>query len=181
MANTFTKIATVTVGSGGASSIDFSSIPTDGTYTDLCLKLSLRSTNNSNARDYFMLRFNGSSSSIYSNRWMMGYDSGSTVSSSGSSQSYQNTFSADANDATANTFGNAEFYFPNYAGSNNKSLSADWVVENNSSSFYAVGLTAGLWGSTSAINQITIYPSNPTPSENWSQYSTATLYGIKKS
>lgn len=172
-------IGSVTVGSGGASTIDFSSIPS--TYTDLCLKLSLRSSNNSNARDYFMMRFNGSSSSIYSNRWMMGYDGGSTVSNSGSAQSYQNTFVGNANDATANTFGNAEIYFPNYAGSTNKSLSADWVAENNASTFYAVGLTAGLWASTSAINQITIYPGNPTPSGNFSQYSTAYLYGIKNS
>ena len=40
MATTFTKIASVTVGSGGASSIDFTSIPS--TYTDLCVKLSTR-------------------------------------------------------------------------------------------------------------------------------------------
>ena len=179
MANTYTLIASSTVGSGGASSIDFSSIP--ATYTDLCLKLSLRTSNNTNARDYFMMRFNGSSSSIYSNRWMMGYDNGSTVSSSGSAQSYQNAFVADANDATASTFGNAEIYFPNYAGSSNKSLSADWVAENNASTFYGLGFTAGLWANTSAINQITIYPSTPTPSGNFVQYSTAYLYGIKNS
>ena len=41
MANTYTLISSVTVGSGGASSIDFTSIP--ATYTDLCLVWSGRS------------------------------------------------------------------------------------------------------------------------------------------
>ena len=57
MADTFVKIATVTVGSGGAATIDFSSIPS--TYTDLCIKHSLRngSINVSNA---IRLTINGS-------------------------------------------------------------------------------------------------------------------------
>ena len=48
MANTFKKIQTVTVGSGGAASIDFTSIPQ--TYTDLKIVLSAR-TNRANATD----------------------------------------------------------------------------------------------------------------------------------
>ena len=40
MAVTFTQIASVTVGSGGAASIDFTSIPS--TYTDLCIKTSIK-------------------------------------------------------------------------------------------------------------------------------------------
>ena len=41
MANTYVKIATVTVGSGGAANMTFSSIV--GTYTDLAIKISARS------------------------------------------------------------------------------------------------------------------------------------------
>jgi hypothetical protein len=40
MATTFIKIASVTVGSGGAASMDFTSIPS--TYTDLVIKVSTR-------------------------------------------------------------------------------------------------------------------------------------------
>ena len=59
--NTLVKIQTVTVGSGGASSIDFTSIPQ--TYTDLCLVYSARlTTTDTNWR----LKINGSASSIYS-------------------------------------------------------------------------------------------------------------------
>jgi hypothetical protein len=39
MANTYEAIATVTVGSGGAANIEFTSIP--GTYTDLINKILL--------------------------------------------------------------------------------------------------------------------------------------------
>lgn len=179
MANTFTKIATVTVGSGGASSIDFSSIPS--TYTDLKLLVSGRTTNNNGGRDYFMIQFNNSSASTYSYMWLAGYDSNSIVASSGTTQTYQKVFVMTANDTGANIFGNFELYIPNYAGSTNKSSSADYVAENNSTSFWMNGLNAGLWANTSAINQITLYPSSPTPTGNFAQYSTATLYGIKSS
>jgi hypothetical protein len=177
MAATFTKIATVTVGSGGVSTIDFSSIPT--TYTDLCLKVSLRSDVTGGGRDYFALRFNANSSD-YSWRWLYGYDSGTVGSNSGSAQTYQKVFTMTDSQTTANTFGNAEVYIPNYASSNYKSSSGDSVAENNSTATYMLVLNAGLWSNTAAINQITIYPNNG-GSGNFVQYSTATLYGIKNS
>ena len=40
MATTFTKIASVSVGSGGAATMSFTSIPS--TYTDIVVKLSAR-------------------------------------------------------------------------------------------------------------------------------------------
>ena len=54
MAVTYKLIETVTVGSGGAASIEFSSIPQ--TYTDLKVVYSLRSTNSSVILD---IQFNG--------------------------------------------------------------------------------------------------------------------------
>ena len=53
---TFTKIASATVGSGGASSIEFTSIPS--TYTDLVIKLSMRSAFTSFNRHDLQLTFN---------------------------------------------------------------------------------------------------------------------------
>ena len=68
MPNTFTLIASSTVGAGGASSIDFTSIPS--TYTDLCLKVSARSTaTDTNVNMY--VKFNGSTSG-YSGRQKIG-------------------------------------------------------------------------------------------------------------
>jgi hypothetical protein len=51
--------------------------------------------------------------------------------------------------ATANTFGNTEFYIPNYTSSNYKSFSVDGVTENNATAAFA--LYAGLWSNTAAI------------------------------
>ena len=168
MANTYTKIASVTVGAGGASSIDFTSIPS--TYTDLCIKISGRSTSTSTGST---ITFNGSSSS-YTNKRLYG-DGSAPASDSAITTGISNTFIDDSG-FTATTFGNGEIYIPNYASSNYKSVSVDGVTENNATTALMM-LTAGLWSNTAAINQVTITPALG----NFTQYSTATLYGIKNS
>lgn len=173
MPDTFIKIASVTVGSGGASSIDFTSIPS--TYTDLVIKISAR-TNRSAAADSLKLTFNGSTSG-FSARGLGG--SGSTpfsFTNVGSASIEDSVFTTAANN-TASTFSNGEIYIPNYAGSNNKSISADSVNENNASEAYTL-FEAGLWSNTSAITSIKLAPLNGTLIN---QYSTAVLYGIKNS
>lgn len=170
MATTFTKIASVSVGLLGASTIDFTSIPS--TYTDLCVKYSTRS---SSVLKYgtVQIRFNGATTQ-YSWRSLEG--TGSTVYSESVTPAYLIGGQGSGNGATSNTFGNGEIYVPNYAGSTNKSVSANGVSENNGTEAYAT-LVANLWSNTSAITSITLYPDSGT----WLQYSTATLYGISKS
>lgn len=171
MANTFVAIATTTVGSGGASNIEFTSIP--GTYTDLVVLVSAR-TNRAVYNDSIKLTFNGNTSS-YSNRGLGG--AGDVVFSftNAGSASVEDVNFLPGSPATASTFGNGSIYIPNYAGSNNKSLSGDSVGENNATNAGAL-LNAGLWSNTAAITSITLAPLNGTL---FSQYSTATLYGIK--
>jgi len=166
--DTFVKIASVTVGSGGASSIDFTSIPS--TYTDLCVKVSTRGTYSGNFINIRM-DFNGVSTNQTIRR--VG-GNGSAASSASLSNFYAGVMPTAT--ATSNTFGNFEFYIPNYAGSTNKSVSMDSVSENNATESYQT-LIAGLWSSTAAINRITLYADL----DNLVQYSTATLYGIKNS
>jgi hypothetical protein len=162
--DTFIKIASVTVGSGGAANIDFTSIPS--TYTDLCVKVSARNTS---TNDYYEVRFNTVSTNL-SGRYLQG--DGSTV-ASGVFQAYGRMNSSST---TSNTFASGDIYVTNYAGSNNKSLSVDSVSENNGTTAIAT-LTAGLWSSTAAITSIQLVPSG----NNFAQYSTAVLYGIKNS
>jgi hypothetical protein len=171
MANTYTKIASVSVGSGGAATIDFTSIP--ATYTDLLLKVSLRGPTGyaSDTMDTY-LRFNGTTTN-YSDRLL--YGTGSAVASI-SETSTGIDFRVVGQNSTASTFGNAEIYIPNYAGSTNKSVSIDAVTENNATSVLTQ-LEAGLWSNTATINQITLVPFTT----GFAQYSTATLYGIKNS
>lgn len=168
MANTYTLIASSSVGSGGAASIDFTSIPSP--YTDLCLKVSGRtSATNASYKVYdIYISINGSTTT-FTQKGLEGDGSGAFSYSA----ARQVGWIPDAG-ATASTFGNLEIYIPNYAGSNNKSFSSDAVTENNGTSAYAA-LTAGLWSTTSAINQVTVTPA----SGNFVQYSTAYLYGIK--
>ena len=167
MADTYTLISSVTVGAGGASSIDFTSIP--ATYTDLLVKLSSRNTSTGGA---IYLRFNGSTSS-YTVRYLEG---NGAAASSGTDSTYLYVSELNTSSTTASTFSSADIYIPNYAGSTNKSVSADSVSENNATTAYA-GIYAGLWSNTSAITQVTLYPSANT----FAQYSTAYLYGIKNS
>lgn len=174
MATTYKAIATVTVGSGGAGNITFSSIP--ATYTDLKIVISARSNRTGANVDTVKMTFNGSSSG-YSNRGMGGTGSAVFSFTNAGSASIEDNAAATDNSTTANTFGNGEIYLPNYAGSNYKSVSSDGVGENNASSSYQF-LTAGLWSNTSAITSIVLAPLVGTL---WLQYSTATLYGIKNS
>jgi hypothetical protein len=168
MANTYEAIATVTVGSGGAAEMEFTSIP--ATYTDLLVKFCARSTQaatSSSAR----FELNGSTSS-FTGKNLQG--TGSAAQSGNLTSSYLGEISG-AN-ATATTFGNGELYIPNYASSNNKSFSIDGTMENNATLSYS-NLIAGLWSNTAAITSITLYVDSTT----FAQYSTATLYGIKNS
>lgn len=171
MADTFVKIASVTVGSGGASSIDFTSIPS--TYTDLCLKISAKDNRSTTSYEtQFALTFNGSGSS-YSIRRLYG-QSGSAASDSGANSNIYSWNTGTTN--ATNVCGSSDIYIPNYAGSNYKSFSADAVTEGNSSTGPLLAFNAGLWSNTAAITSISL-------SSGYTilQYSTATLYGIKNS
>jgi hypothetical protein len=174
MPNTFSKIASVTVGASPVATIDFSSIP--ATYTDLCLKMSLR-TNRAGTFDYVTISFNGSAAN-FTLITLQG-DGGGGAAASYSRATFGVNFigRADGATAVANTFANGEIYIPNYAGSQNKSSSTDIVNEDNTVTAYQ-NMTAGLWSQTAAINQLTI--TNGT-GNSYVQYSTATLYGIKNS
>jgi hypothetical protein len=169
MPNTFELIQAYTVGSGGQSSIDFNTIPS--TYTDLCFKISVRITRSGYVGDILNISFNGASTSESSRR-IEGAGSGSATSAS---NALLLAYQGSTTDATASTFGNGELYIPNYAGSTNKSASNDGVSENNGTTAYA-GLTANLWSSTAAINQVTFTPDG---GSNFVQYSTIYCYGVK--
>jgi hypothetical protein len=161
MPATFTLISSVTVGSGGAGTIVFSSIP--ATYTDLVLKYSARRA--SGAESNIQLSFN--TGSTYAGRRLFG--DGSAAASDTTTE--WGGFIVGATQ-TASTFANNEVYIPNYTSSNAKSWSIDAVDENNATGAL-MGLGAQLWNGTAAITTITLTASN-----DFAQHSTAYLYGI---
>jgi hypothetical protein len=173
MANTFELISSVNVGSGGAASIDFTSIPS--TYTDLCLKLSGRVAGTGSGTQA-RIQFNGNSSG-YSDTTIDG--NGATVigfSRSASAYIYITSLpQGGGSNPSPNTWGSVDMYIPNYAGANPKSVSMDGVTEGNISTTYA-DLVAGLWNNTAAITSISLTSQD---ASNFVQYSTAYLYGVK--
>jgi hypothetical protein len=166
-------IQTVTVGSGGAASIDFTSIP--ATFTDLVLVVSARTNRSGQVDDQLKLTFNGSTSG-YSERGLGGNGSGTFSFTGAVSTSIPDALWTTASNATANTFGNAYAYIPNYAGSTAKSVSTDSVTENNATAA-SQAIIAGLWTGTDAISSITLAPLN---GSSINQYSSASLFGILK-
>lgn len=180
MPNTFYLIGSTTVKAGGAPSIDFTSIP--NTYTDICLRLSLRASN-ALAYNGSLVTFNGSTSGysevgLYTNGLSGGALTGIvTIANSGTQIDYLWTNGAST---TTASFGNSEIYIPNYAGANNKHVSFGITTQNSATtvnSFFS-GIMAGLWSNTSAINRVTITPGS---SATFLENSTASLYGIKNS
>jgi hypothetical protein len=118
------------------------------------------------------MQFNGSTSG-YVQRTIIG--SGSAVNSYSDTSEIGFMYVTTSSD-TANTFNNTEIYIPNYAGSNNKSVSIDNVTENNATAAAAV-LTAALWSNSAAINRVYLQIANGVGT--FAQYSTAYLYGVK--
>jgi hypothetical protein len=166
MPNTFSKIATVSVGSGGAANITFSSIPQS--YTDLCLKISGR-TSNAYFRDSVEVRLNGSTSNYTS----LNLSAQTSTVSSNTATSIVVEIEGDSG-TTTGIFGNAEINLPNYTSSDYKAVSIDTITTNNTNNNNMLQIAGGLWSDTSAITSITLI------SASWLQYSTATLYGITK-
>jgi len=167
MANTYQLIESKTLGSSAAS-VTFSSIP--GTYTDLKLVSSIRSTvtNQGNV----LVTFNGSSSSFSA---IILY----TFANAAYSYSDTNAFGALQNpsNTTSNTFSSGDLYIAGYASSNYKPISTDTVTENNGDAQQIIA--ASLWSNTAAITSLTMTPQNGTGSID--SGSSFYLYGIKNS
>ena len=171
MANTYELIASSTVGSGGVSSVTFSSIPS--TYSDLKIVFSAR-TDSSLSYENVIIKPNGSTSNLEDKTLFT--VNGSSVGSAGDpTQSIIGQ--AATSIETANVFGNSEVYIPNYGLTQYKSMSADGVNENNSTAATSM-MIAGIWRNTAAITSIVIAPSI---GSTFNQYSTFYLYGIKNS
>jgi hypothetical protein len=171
MANTFIKIASVTVGSGGATSIDFTSIP--GTFTDLLFLLSTRQSPASVQDTTWIKDINGVTGS-FTDKVLRG--DGSSVASFIPSETPLYIGQSPCANATSGAFANHLIYIPNYTSSNNKSISIDSAQETFASAAY-IGFTAGLWSNSAAITSIKFEPN----SGSFVEHSTATLYGIKNS
>jgi hypothetical protein len=155
--------------------VTFSAVPS--TYTDLVLRISVRTDETATAFSTILLTFNGSSASNYSRTFLRGNGVGTVSSQRTSNAANVNLAQAsDAVDAASNTFGNGEIYIPNYTVTANKPLSAFTVQEDNSTTAF-IAATAGLRSVTDAITSLTLTAS----ASNFVSGSSFYLYGIKNS
>jgi hypothetical protein len=173
MNESMTKLQTVYLSSGSQSTVVFSNIPQN--YTDLVVKISSRTDRTSSYNDYVNVSFNGTTTG-YNAKFLQG--TGSSLSSytetSASAPRYV-TDTAGNSGGTANAFGNAEMFIPNYSGNAYKSYSVDGTTENNATAGIT-NMTAGLWSNTAPITSITFAPGVGTV---FLQYTEFTLYGVK--
>jgi hypothetical protein len=148
-----------------AASVTFANIPQTG-YTDLKIVVSARG-DHSGGTIAFRLNPNGSTTNMTSR---VLYGDGSAAASFSDTIAYGNI---PGNTSTSNTFGNLEFYIPNYTSSNAKSISCDAVTENNATAALTV-FSASLWNSSTTISSLQML----TTVGNLMAGSTFSLYGI---
>jgi hypothetical protein len=174
-----TLIESKTLGAAAAS-IEFTSIPQDG--TDLLILFSCRgasTTNNDGDYDLLGLQFN-SNTTGYSSRELasqiglsVGSTSRTTLTIGG--QAYARFGFGVKNSFNGNTaFESLQMYIPNYTGTTNKSYSVDQVGEGNQTDVVP-SIAAGLWSNTEAINSVKFATDN-----NFVIGSTISLYKITK-
>jgi len=170
--SSYESIATTTVGSGGTSTITFSSIP--ATFKHLQIRILARSNYAVQLQDYLKLRYNSDSGANYAVHNLLG--DGTSATSFDSTSTTSNWIQRiSAAGATASAFGGAVVDILDYANTNKyKTMRNLGGVDNNGSG--RIYLTSGLWQSTSAITSITITPGDGT---SFDQYSSFALYGIK--
>jgi hypothetical protein len=170
--NSYESIATATVGSGGQSTVTFSSIPS--TYTHLQIR-SIGRTNRDSVFDDLRLKINTDTGNSFYRHFLYGTggagalggnQTGVLVGAWGGGMTGAN--------AQANVFAAAIVDILDYANTNkNKTIRGFDGFDNNGDGI--VALSSSLWSSTSAINSIEISAIGGTIQ----QYSSFALYGIK--
>ena len=178
MAATMIPIQSITL-TGSAASVTFSGIPQ--TYTDLVLRMSIRSSATQTTVDFIVTA--NSITSGYSYTAMRVNSSNSPVSFRASSQASINVMGASDSSATANTFASAEIYVPSYTVAINKPMSIVAAPESNIASGGNGFNTAqaALLSNTAAIASLTINSDPYAQGRTWVAGCTFHLYGIKNS
>ncbi len=164
--NSYESIATVTVGSGGSSSISFTSIP--ATYTHLQIRYM---TLFSQADYSGYIQFNSDTASNYV--WHRILGTGSSILAQNATSQGNGIVGIGAASST-NTPGGGVVDILDYANTNKFKTVKDLSGTDANGNGY-IQFVSSLWRSTSAITSIQL----STASGVYNQYSQFALYGIK--
>jgi hypothetical protein len=171
----YESIATVTVGSGGSSSISFSSIPS--TFKHLQIRYMARSTVVNVADGYVSVRFNGDTTNgnYYFYHFLDGNGSSAAAAAGGTNTNIYGSVCA-GNNATASVFGAGVIDILDYSSSNKYKVTRGLGgIDNNGSG--VVRLASGEWYNTAAVTDITLGAN--AFGNSFTEYSKFALYGIK--
>jgi hypothetical protein len=168
----FDSIATVTVGSGGSSYAEFTSIGSG--YKHLQIRVLAKSNSTGDTNDDCSLQFNGDTGSNYVSHALNGNGSSATAGYNAAA-SNNRLLKVAGPDAGSNIFGGGVIDVLDYSSSSKYKTSrglggADW------NSGGVISLESMLWLNTNGITSIKI---SPRYGSAWLQYSHFALYGIK--
>ena len=169
--SSYESIATVTVGSGGQSTITFSSIP--ATFKHLQIRVLARTTT-ATSFDAILLRYNSDTGANYATHTLLG--TGTAVVAAGEASITKNYLdkAAGAN-LNNNVFAGIVADVLDYSSTTKyKTLRTLGGVDNNGSG--VVHFSSGLWQNTNAVSSIFLQPLN---GGDFAQYTSIALYGIK--
>ena len=169
----YESIQTITVGSGGAADVTFSSIPS--TYTHLQIRILAKTAFTSSNQDGLKVQYNGATGSSYNYHYLGGNGSTTYAGGNASAQTFMQSISIAGTLSNANMFGAGVIDILDYANTNkNKVQRALGGTDQNGSG--VIEMWSGLFLDTTPISSIKLFSFN---GSNISQYSSFALYGIK--
>ncbi len=165
----YESISTVTVGSGGASSVDFTSIPS--TYQHLQIRYNARQNASPIGQVFF--RVNSDTGGNYSSHVLYG-DGAGVGPGSYTSDNYSRTGLLGGTSLASNIFGVATIDILDYANTNKfKTTRTLSGIDANGSGY--VWYMSSNWRSTSAVTSLSFFAEHG----NFIQNTEFALYGIK--
>jgi len=170
--NSYESIATVSVGSGGASSVSFTSIP--ATYQHLQIRgIARENSGAGTAINDLLVRFNSDSGANYRYHYLRGNGTAASAGTAGS-QTYAWALSTSQAGSTASVFAANVLDILDYTNTNKYTTTRSLTgTDFNGSGI--LDFISNLWLNTAAITSITI----TTGGNDFAQYSSFALYGIK--
>jgi hypothetical protein len=167
----FESIATVTVGAGGSSEINFSSIPS--TYQHLQIRVLCRDNRAADANSVFY-RINTDTGSNYAYHILAG-DGSNTSAGAASSTAFTYGMIIPSANMTSGRFAVGVIDILDYANTN-KNTTIRTLQGYDVNGGGHVRFNSGLWINTAAVNAVRLYPDG---GASFVQHSHFALYGIK--
>jgi hypothetical protein len=165
--SSYESIATVSVGSGGQATVEFTSIPS--TYTHLQVRYMV--FGQSSTAQYF--RLNGDTGSNYARHLLVG--SGSSAAAYAGTSVTELWPNAGLNTSSFPTVGVVDILDYKNTSKYKTTRTLGGVDNNGGATNNEISLSSGLWMNTNAVTSITFFPL----SGNYTQYTHIALYGIK--